>query len=233
MNQKGFSIVQILLIVFAIAVLTGGGYFLGKNSQSKDTKQDQKIANIIQVASPSANPMVNSTFEPVQEVKKFSPTPTPKPEIEIQNYTYINNHKGFSFKYSPTLVLNSISTADFAQFLEYQQGMGRVARMIVQVYENPQNKTLEQMAEEKGSTKWGEIGLNQEKLTIDGHEALRFAKVLTQKELCNIDDGTSKNRIFSIFIKGNGFVVHIGPNNSCESFTRDWFDVTPQTFRFL
>jgi len=55
---------------------------------------------------------------------------------------------------------------------------------------------------------------------------------MTQNEICNDGDGSTKNRVFNFLVKGDGYVFEIHPNDSCESFKRNWFDITPQTFSF-
>lgn len=215
-SKKEFHKIQfagVLIVVILFSVLS---YFLGKTNP------------------PIQNKARNPNLYPAMPKATVLPTPSPILAVAVKGTTYINNQRGFSFEFSKTLTLNSsVSDPNFGQFLEYQAGTGNVSRLTLQVYENPKNLTLEQIVTEKGILQNDPYGLIHEQITIDGHEALRLAKVLTQKELCNLDDNTSKHRIFYLLIKGDGFVVYLGPNNSCESFQRDWFDITPATFKFL
>lgn len=215
-SKKDFHKIQLAGVLIMVILFSVFAYFLGKTNP------------------PIQNKARNPNLYPAMPKATVLPTPSPIPAVSVKGTTYINSQRGFSFQFSKTLTLNSsVSDPNFGQFLEYQEGTGNVSRLTLQVYENPKNLTLEQIVAEKGILQNDSYGLIHEQITIDGHEALRLAKVLTQKELCNFDDNTSKHRIFYLLIKGDGFVVYLGPNNSCESFQRDWFDITPSTFKFL
>lgn len=219
--KKDFHNIQLAGVLILVILFSAFAYFLGKTNLPNLYPASVRSGGTV----PVVRPMPKATG---------LPTSSPIPVVSIKGTTYINNQRGFSFQFSKTLTLNSsVSDPNFGQFLEYQAGTGNVSRLTLQVYENPKKLSLEQIVSEKGILQNDQYGLNHEQITIDGHEALRLAKVLTQKELCNWDDNTSKLRIFYLLIKGDGYVVYLGPNNSCESFQRDWFDITPATFKFL
>lgn len=229
-SKKEFHKIQLAGVLIIVILFSVFAYFLGKTNpplQIEDTFRNR--------ISPSN--IKPKEVTPVRESAPQAttlPTKPPKPVFEVKGTTYINNQKGFSFQFSKTLTLNSsVSDPAFGQFLEHQEGTGNVARLTLQVYENPKNLTLEQIVAEKGILQNDPYGLIHEQINVDGHEALRLAKVLSQKELCNFDDDTIKHRVFHLLIKADGYVAHLTPNNSCESFQRDWFDITPSTFKFL
>ena len=141
----------------------------------------------------------------------------------------------FYYKFSKTLTLNnSASDANFAQFLEYQKGTGNVARMVMQIFENPKNSSLEEVIKREGLLSVNnDLGPKYEYSTVTGREAVKLTKIMTQNEMCNDGDNTTKNRVFNFLVKGDGYVFEIHPNNSCESFKRNWFDITPQSFQFM
>lgn len=234
-TQQGKTALVLLLVVFLLII---GSFYLGRSS-----------INNSQVSTPTSSPSVapspetSSTPQPSASttngsVKTMpSPSSASKSDIEIIQESdakkYTDNKHGFSYKFANSLTLaKGVSDPSFAQFLEYQQGSGNVARMVSQVFENPNNSSLEEVIKRENLSGFNELGPKYEYYKIQGHDALKLTKTMTQTEICNDGDGTTKNRIFNFLVKGDGYVVEIHPNDSCESFKRNWFDITPQSFSF-
>lgn len=234
-----------LVIILVVVVLITASFYIGRYTQN-DNSEQIPVSDVADtaltgpVASDSAMPSVNPF-----EQRPFSPQPTtiaspitPKADVEIREEAdgkvYTDNKHGFSYKFSKTLILNnSASDVNFAQFLEFQKGTGNVVRMVMQIFENPQNSTLEEIVKREKLLSSDELGPKFESFQINGHDALKLTKTMTQNEICNDGDGSTKDRIFYFLVKGAGYVVEIHPNDACESFKRNWFDITPQTFRFV
>lgn len=240
-NQKGKAILALILIVI---LLVAGSFYLGRYTKTQDLPQPSPspIVETILVASPSVSdlPLVNP-FDQGSAVSQAKPTSSPimtKADVEIREEAdgkvYTDNKHGFSFKFSKTLTLNnSASDANFAQFLEFQPGTGNVARMVMQIFENPNNSSLEEVVKREGLLSVNnDIGPKYEYSTVGGREAVKLTKVMTQNEMCNDGDSTTKTRVFNFLVKGDKYVFEIHPNNSCESFKRNWFDITPASFNF-
>ncbi len=235
-NQRGVIYLSVIvIIIFAVAV---GSFFAGKYFQSHSSL----------VVAPSVMPVVTNIPQITQESgisnipsATLNPQSTPiskKQSIEIKQEgnlkTYKDNNRKFSFSFGNSLSFNtSIQDEMFAQFLEFQPGIGNAARMVMQIFPNPQNSSLEEVIKRENLLSYNPLGPKYEYFKIQGREAVKLTKVMTQTELCNDGEGTTKNRIFYFLVKGEGFVVEIHPNETCDSFKKDWFEIVPSSFRFL
>ncbi|MBI2593062.1 hypothetical protein HYW44_00250 [Candidatus Daviesbacteria bacterium] len=237
-NSQGKAILAIILVV---VVLSAFSFYLGKFSQTNNNQEPspspiEDIATDSEVAapiSPSINPFEQRSFLPKSQSTSVPAIPEADVEIrqEADSKVYTDNKRGFSFKFANSLMLNnSASDANFAQFLEYQKGTGNVARMVLQIFENPSNSSLDEVIKREGLLRGDELGPKYEYLKINGRDSVKLTKTMTQTEICNDGDGSTKNRIFYFLVKGDKYVVEIHPNDSCESFKRNWFDVTPASF---
>lgn len=236
-NSSGRIALLIILIVVGLLI---GSFYLGKISNQNNSI----VAGPASSPSPRSTTLTESaTAEPLQSSQPQSSiiptvTPSPKPDVEITDQVdskrYISNKYGFTYKFSKSLIYNtSSSDPNFAQFLEYQSGVGNAARMVMQIFQNPSNASLEEVIKREKLLDGNNLGPKYEYITIQGHEAVKLTKTMTQNEICNDGDGSTKNRIFYFLVKGDGYVVEIHPNDSCESFKRNWFDITLQTFNFI
>lgn len=237
-TEKGI-IPAYLLVLIMVGLFVGGIYF-GKYifdnndvtaSPTPDATStvtyDQAKENSLPTSMPSvsASPKVVVTLtSPPFEIKK----------VGSENI-YIDHMRGFSFKFSSTLTLGAVlDKNNFVQFLERQAGSGNVVRMTLDIYDNKNVALSDLIKDSQVIPAYDQgFGLTEEKLTVDGNEALKLTKSLTQAELCNWDDGENKKRTFYFLVKGKNYIIKIHPNNSCESYKRDWFEITPQSFDFL
>ena len=226
-----------LALTFIVLLLIAGSFYLGKYSNKNNLTQTNPSPSIESyMAESSASVSVMPSVNPfVKRPSSVSSAPQasaelPKAVVEIREEAdgkvYTNNKRGFYYKFSKTLTLNnSASDANFAQFLEYQKGTGNVARMVMQIFENPKNSSLEEVIKREGLLSVNnDLGPKYEYSTVTGREAVKLTKIMTQNEMCNDGDNTTKNRVFNFLVKGDGYVFEIHPNNSCESFKRNWFD---------
>lgn len=231
-TQQGKTALVLLLVIFLLII---GSFYLGRSS----------INNNSQVSSPAPTSVTASPQEPeistpsatsISSKSSASSSPSSKADIEITQESdskkYTDNKHGFSYKFSNSLFLAKGSDTPFAQFLEYQPGTGNVLRMASQIFENPNNLSLDEIIKRENLLGINQLGPKYEYYKIQGHDAVKLTKTMTQTEICNDGDGTTKNRIFNFLVKGDGYVVEIHPNDSCESFKRNWFDLTTQSFNF-
>lgn len=236
-NSSGKAFFAIILIAL---LLIAASFYINKSFQKK-TENSQPAENLINLATDSAGLKINPSINPfdlassVPQSSSNSSLIMPKADVEIRQEadgkTYTDNRHGFSFKFANSLTLNnSVSDANFAQFLEFQKGTGNVARMVMQIFDNPLNSSLDEVVKRERLLAGNQLGPKYEYFKINGRDAVKLTKTMTQTEICNDGDGSTKNRIFYFLVKGEGFVAEIHPNDSCESFKRDWFDITPSSF---
>ncbi len=236
-DSQGRIALVIILIVVGLLI---GSFYLGKISSQNNSFVAMPSS---QPTSLSATPMESPATAQIQSSQpQQSPvptfTPSPKPDVETTEEAdakrYTSNKYGFSYKFSKSLIYNnSSSDPDFAQFLENQSGVGNATRMVMQVFQNPSNSSLEEVIKREKLLDGNNLGPKYEYSTIQGREAVKLTKTMTQNEICNDGNGTTKNRTFFFLVKGDGYVLEIHPNDSCESFKRNWFDITPQTFSLI
>lgn len=234
--MKG-SIYLPVIIIFAIVVagmfaFAAGSTFYSKGSSAlPEMKSSQSSIAVdvpaYEIASDEPSEIIEEAdFQPLENSKDLELKKT-NGQQWFTNYVY-----KFSFQVADSLFLENSSSAEFTQFLEKQKDLNAV-RLTVEIHNNPNNLAIDELIRQKASANYDPMGLKKESFKIGSNDALKLTKVLTQSELCNWPDGEGKERIFNLFIKGNGFVVEFIPNNSCESYKRDWFDITAKTFRFI
>ncbi len=113
MNQRGFTVLSVLVGTVLVLALVGGGYYLGKSNQAKTNYQSERQQ---QTPLESNTTQVGATVTPMNV-----PTPAPSSNPTANWKAYSNKKYGYAAKYPSNLTVNEFETS-YSQNTEFTLG---------------------------------------------------------------------------------------------------------------
>lgn len=225
-----------VLALFMFILLPIIGFVAGVQYQvlidkSVKTEQNKYSYPRTEETLPSVTPTSTITNHKTNFIENVIPnlSPTKAPGVRYEEngmMVYKDNNYGFLFRFPTSLILDSDSSSNWLSFLQEQYGT-MSQRLLVTVEDY--NKSLEEYVKKEDYSLYGQ----EESVFINKHAALLFITNQSQQDLCNEGDTEIKRRVNLAIIKGDGYVLTLLPNDSCDTYKTEWFAPIPQTVTFF